>query len=193
MSNPQHPPPIDILTPQGYLSEIQKNPNLDVAMNLFKIPRAFAVSGFGDWNVGQHSFCVAFLALYWARFRNYEDSLRNQLMVMALTHDLHESATGDILPGLKNDKLRAQLEQVQSEFLSSLNVTHDPTLSVDLKVLDVIAFMYEIHRAQTNNMEQKELLQTFLAKQKKLLVDFCKAHHIENIDTFLESLGVFSI
>ena len=64
----------DILTPQGYLNEVMQQPNLDVVMNLFKIPRAFAVSGFGDWNVGQHCFCVADLALYWAKHRGYDSA-----------------------------------------------------------------------------------------------------------------------
>ena len=157
--------PIDILTPQGYLSEIQKNPNLDVVMNLFKIPRAFTVSGFGDWTVGQHSFCTAFLALYWSRFREYEETKRNQLIVMALTHDLHESATGDILPALKNKALRQQLDEVQNAFLRSLHIEENATLKIDLKILDIIAFMYEIQRAQTINVEQKTSLQNFFLKQ----------------------------
>jgi len=182
---------IDILTPQGYLSDIRKNPNLDVIMNLFKIPRAFTVSGFGDWNVGQHSFCTAFLALYWARFREYEASKRNQLMVLALTHDLHESATGDILPALKNEGLRQQLDDVQAAFLASLQVEEKSELKVDLKILDMIAFLYEIQRAQTINLEQKTSLEAFFLKQKEGLISFCQTHHIEDIEAFLEHLEVF--
>ncbi|MBF0280142.1 MAG: HD domain-containing protein [SAR324 cluster bacterium] len=182
---------IDILTPQGNLSDIQKNPNLDVVMNLFKIPRAFTVSGFGDWNVGQHSFCTAFLALYWARFRGYEESKRNELMVMALTHDLHESATGDILPALKNSDLRAQLDEVQQSFLSSLQVEEKSELKVDLKILDVIAFMYEIQRAQTINLEQKASLQSFFLTQKEHLNNYCQSHGFNDVQDFLDQLGVF--
>ena len=79
---------LDILTPQGYLSEVMHRPNLEVVMNLFKIPRAFSVSGFGDWNVGQHCFCVAYLGLYWARRRGYDPERRNRLIVMGLTGTL---------------------------------------------------------------------------------------------------------
>ncbi|MBF0289381.1 MAG: HD domain-containing protein [SAR324 cluster bacterium] len=182
---------IDILTPQGYLSKIQKNPNLDVVMNLFKIPRAFAVSGFGNWSVGKHSFCTAFLALYWARFRGYGEKIRNQLIVMAMTHDLHEAATGDILPALKNEELRHQLDHIQSTFLESLNVEEKSELKVDLKILDIIAFMYEIQQAQTVNLEQKVLLQEFFVTQKMNLQQYCDRWGVEHIESFLEELGVF--
>lgn len=182
---------IDILTPQGYLSDIQKNPNLDVVMNLFKIPRAFTVSGFGNWSVGQHCFCTAFLALYWARFREYEEARRNQLIVMALTHDLHESATGDILPALKNKRLREQLDTVQQAFLQGLHIEENPELKVDLKILDIIAFMYEIQQAQTINLEQKNSLQEFFLKQKEILSTFCQNHGVDDIDAFLRQLAVF--
>ena len=182
---------VDILTPQGYLSEIQKNPNLDVVMNLFKIPRAFTVSGFGNWSVGQHCFCTAFLALYWAQFRKYDETRRNQLIVMALTHDLHESATGDILPALKNEGLREQLDLVQQAFLQSLQIEENAELHVDLKILDMIAFMYEIQQAQTINREQKASLQKFFLKQKRILSTFCQNHGIAYIDEFLQQLAVF--
>lgn len=182
---------VDILTPQGYLSEIQKDPNLDVVMNLFKIPRAFAVSGFGNWNVGQHSVCVAFLALYWAKFRGYDNNRRNQLMVLALTHDLHEAATGDILPGLKNIQLKNRLEDIQQEFLSALHVEEDNNLKADIKVLDIIAFMYEIQQALTINLEQKNRLQKFFIEQKNVLKNYCENNNLENIELFLDELGIF--
>lgn len=182
---------LDILTPQGYLKDIQHDPNLDVVMNLFKIPRAFSVSGFGDWNVGQHSFCVAFLALYWSRFRGYEESRRNRLMVLALTHDLHEAATGDILPGLKTSDLRQTLEAVQQAFLEALKVNNDPELMVDLKVLDIIAFMYEIRQAQTINSVQRNRLEEFLEKQKSLLMDYCRRHQVDDVMPFMHEVGVF--
>ena len=52
-----------IFTPQGMLGHVSKNPNLDFLMNIFNIPRVYSVSGFGTWNVGQHTMAVAFLAL----------------------------------------------------------------------------------------------------------------------------------
>lgn len=185
------PFPIDILTPQGYLSEIHKKPNLNVAMNLFKIPRAFSVSGFGDWSVGRHSFCVAILALYWAQFRGYDEATRNRLVVMGLTHDFHEAATGDILPALKNEELRERLDQVQDLFLQGLNVKEYDHLKVDLKILDILAFLYEIQQAQTLNVEQKETLEAFSQKQRKALETFCAKQGVTNIQTFISDLEVF--
>ncbi|MBF0236428.1 MAG: HD domain-containing protein [SAR324 cluster bacterium] len=185
------PAPLDILTPQGYLSEIQDSPNLDVLMNLFKIPRAFTVSGFGNWNVGQHSFCTAFLALYWSRFRGYDEEKRNELIVLAMTHDLHESATGDILPGLKNKELRLRLDQIQETFLIGLGVHENQALKTDLKILDIIAFMYEIQQAQTLNVSQKSRLDAFLIKQWEWLTDYCEENKIAGIDDFLKQLRIF--
>src|SRR6266536_2473533 len=61
----------NIFTPQGMLGHVSKHPNLDFLMNIFNIPRVYGVSGFGTWNVGQHTMAVAFLALYWSAFNSY--------------------------------------------------------------------------------------------------------------------------
>lgn len=181
---------VDILTPQGYLSEVMHDPNLDVVMNLFKIPRAFAVSGFGDWSVGQHCFCVAYLALYWARARGYGEQRRNRLMVMGLTHDLHESATGDILPGLKNDALRERLEEVQRNFMAGLGVVFQDNLAAELKALDMMAFLFEIRQAAARNGEQRARLKTFFLKQREMLFNFAVEQAIPGVEEFLEEIGV---
>ena len=182
---------VDILTPQGYLSEIMRNPNLDVVMNLFRIPRAFAVSGFGDWSVGQHCFCVAYLALYWARHRGYDEERRNRLIVMGLTHDLHEAATGDILPGLKTRDLRSRLEEIQRSFLESLGVGGDDSLADELKMLDMMAFLFEIRQAAVLNGEQRNRLAAFFSKQKALLVEFCGEREISGAEEFLQAMNFF--
>ena len=182
---------VDILTPQGYLSEVMRNPNLDVVMNLFRIPRAFAVSGFGDWSVGQHCFCVAYLALYWARHRGYDEERRNRLIVMGLTHDLHEAATGDILPGLKTQDLRSRLEEIQRSFLKSLGVGRDDSLADELKMLDMMAFLFEIKQAAVLNEEQRSRLAAFFSKQKGLLVEFCGEREISGAEDFLRAMNFF--
>ena len=181
---------VDILTPQGYLSEVMHRPNLDVVMNLFKIPRAFAVSGFGDWSVGQHCFCVAYLALYWARHRGYDAERRNRLIVMGLTHDLHESATGDILPGLKTPDLRARLEEVQTNFLAGLGVAFDEELAADLKALDMIAFLFEIRQTAVTNQAQRARLGDFFREQRAMLLRYCGEQQLEGVEEFLRETGV---
>lgn len=180
----------DILTPQGYLSEIMHHPNLDVVMNLFKIPRAFAVTGFGDWSVGQHCFCVAYLALYWARHRGYDTERRNRLIVMGLTHDLHESATGDILPGLKTDDLRARLEEVQRNFMRGLGVSTDESLRAELKVLDMVAFLFEIRQTAVTHQDQRRRLLHFFQEQRAILLQHCEEQRIEGVVDFLRETGV---
>ncbi|MDH4121841.1 MAG: HD domain-containing protein [Deltaproteobacteria bacterium] len=182
--------PLDILTPQGYLSRIQANPGLDVVMNLFRIPRAFAVSGFGDWNVGQHSFCAAFLALYWARHRGYPLETRDRLMVLGLTHDLHESATGDILPGLKVPALRERLDDVQRRFLNGLGVAQAAGLEGDLKLLDRVAFLYEIRQAAWRDNEQRRRLADFFQLQKTQLLEFAAGQGFDTVEAFLREIGL---
>lgn len=198
MKAPRRPPAhvpmsndrIDILTPQGYLSRVMDDPNLDVVMNLFRIPRAFAVSGFGDWSVAQHSFCVAFLALYWSRHRGYDEAKRNRLMVMALTHDLHESATGDILPVLKSEALRERLDEIQQRFVAALGVTFDEALVPELKLLDRVAFLYEIRRAAVLNAEQHERLGDFFRTQYEELQRYAAEQGFEEVGSFVRELGV---
>jgi len=182
--------PLDILTPQGYLSEVMDDPSLEVVMNLFKIPRAFAVSGFGDWSVGRHCFCVAWLALYWSRFRGYDEATRNRLVVMGLSHDLHEAATGDILPGLKNPELKARLDEIQSRFLKGLDIAFEDSLHADLKALDMMAFMFEIRQAAVLDQEQGERLEGFFSRQKAALLEFAATNRMEGVEGFLEKTGL---
>ena len=184
---------LDILTPQGYLSEIMHHPNLEVVMNLFKIPRAFAVSGFGDWSVGRHSFCVAFLGLYWANQQGYDPAQRDRLVVMGLTHDLHESATGDILPALKNEALTHRLHEIQQAFLESLKISFDAALSADLKLLDMTAFLFEIRQAAVINQEQRERLRGFFERQRENLLTFAAANHLEGAEKFLAAMGLTGV
>src|SRR2546430_4195606 len=80
-----------IFTPQGMLGQVSKKPNLDFLMNIFNIPRVYSVSGFGTWNVGQHTMAVAFLALYWSAFNLYSPEKPDRLLTPALKHDSHET------------------------------------------------------------------------------------------------------
>src|SRR5579871_4345445 len=94
--------PDDIYTPQGRLGDVEHKPNLDFLMNVFNIPRAFGVSGFGgNWTVGMHAFAAAMIAFMWAQFNGFSADQRDRLVALALVHDLHEAATGDILPMFK--------------------------------------------------------------------------------------------
>jgi len=143
--------------------------------------------------VGQHSFCVAFLALYWARHQGYDTTTRNHLMVLGLIHDLHESATGDILPGLKNPDLRQRLEDVQARFLSGLRVVPDAALQADVKLLDMAAFLYEIRQAAVRDQEQYSRLAEFFGRQRQTLLDFAAEKGFSSAEAFLREVGIFDM
>src|SRR5258707_10282686 len=91
----------NIFTPQGMLGHVSKHPNLDFLMNIFNIPRVYSVSGFGTWNVGQHTVAVAFLGLYWSAFKHYPQEKRDRLGTIALGQYAHEAGVGAILPFFK--------------------------------------------------------------------------------------------
>ncbi len=183
----------DIFTPQGLLKEVEKNPNLDFLMNIFNIPRVFGVSGFGgNWNIGMHSVATAFLALYWAKFNKFEKSKRDKFVTLALLHDIHEAVTGDILPMFKEKLVREQLNKIQKNILTSLEIEEDEKLKTDLKIIDLIAFLYEIKQVSPSIINPKKLrLANLIAeKQKNILFEFCKEKKInsEKIKQFLKKI-----
>lgn len=187
--------PSDIFTPQGPLENVQKKPNLDFLMNIFNIPRAFSVSGFGGgWNVGMHSVATAFIALYWARFNKYSEEKTNQLVTQALLHDIHESVTGDILPMFKFKDVKIELDKIQDHIVKALHVTWDTTNEVDLKICDLVAFLYEIKQVSPNILQIKKLaLAKLIAeKQRKILYEYAKEEGIPatKITKFLHTVEV---
>lgn len=185
--------PDDIFTPQGLLAEVEKNPNLDFLMNIFSIRRAFGVSGFGgNWNVGMHSMATAFIALYWAKCNHFPSEKRNRLVVQALVHDLHEAVTGDILPMFKVKNIKKRLQTIQENILRSLEVSEDRELTRDIKVIDLVAFLYEIMQVSPNILHPKKLklAQIILEKQRSILFAYCKDQDIrkEKVQQLLTQL-----
>lgn len=187
--------PEDIFTPQGILEEVEKNPNLDFLMNIFNIPRAFGVSGFGgNWNVGMHSVAAALIALYWAKFNKFKPDTRNLLVTEALLHDLHEAVTGDILPMFKSQPVKKRLQDIQNNLLNALDFKDDELLRTDLKIVDLIAFLYEIKQVSPNIMHTKKitLANTIAEKQLNVLYRYCKEEKIDKnkINEFLKMLDL---
>lgn len=187
--------PEDIFTPQGLLEDVEKNPNLDFLMNIFNIPRAFRVSGFGgEWNVGMHSFAAAIISLYWAKFRKFTPEKRDRLVVMALVHDLHESVTGDILPMFKATDVKERLDRIEKNILKALDTDLDKELIPDLKIVDLVAFLYEILQVSPSilNPKKLKLATTIAQKQRSILVSYASEHAItkKEIHKFLTTLGI---
>lgn len=185
----------DIFTPQGRLADVENNPNLDFLMNIFNIPRAFGISGFGgNWNVGQHSFATAIIAIFWSRFNKYSPTKRDKLVTLALVHDIHEAASGDILPMLKSSDVKVILDEMQQKVLNALELVEDPALKLDLKVIDLIAFLYEIKQVSPSILNSKKLhLANQIADyQLETIYNYCKEKGLskDNVQKFLEELDI---
>src|SRR5258707_4916726 len=110
----------NIFTPQGMLGHVSKHPNLDFLMNIFNIPRVYSVSGFGTWNVGQHTVAVAFLGLYWSAFNHYPQENRDPLVTLALVPDAHQTGVGDILPLFPKPALEETLDAILKDIVEAL-------------------------------------------------------------------------
>ncbi len=182
----------NIFTPQGMLGEVSKQPNLDFLMNIFNIPRAYSVSGFGSWNVGQHTLAVAFLVLYWCKFHDYTAEKRDRLVPLALMHDMHEAVIGDILPFFKTSAVRDAIETIQADILNAFSIEEDRSLQEELKLLDLIGFLYEISQSQLNGIDptKKTLVEQMYARQKETILAYAEKVNIgqDNVDKFLSSM-----
>lgn len=181
-----------IFTPQGFLGDVSKKPNLDFLMNIFKIPRIYGVSGFGDWNVGQHTVATAFLALYWASFNKYRQERRDRLVTLALVHDAHEAVIGDILPFFKTPSVQKAISAIQQDILNAFTIVEDVTLASELKLIDMISFLYEISQSKISGLDlsKRKLLQRIYARQKEAIFAYAQRVRIEKkkVAAFLKQM-----
>ncbi|MBO0792608.1 MAG: HD domain-containing protein [Ktedonobacteraceae bacterium] len=170
-----------IFTPQGMLGHVSKHPNLDFLMNIFNIPRVYSVSGFGTWNVGQHSVAVAFLALYWSAFRSYPAEKRDRLVTLALIHDVHEAVIGDILPFFKTTAVKEAIDAIQNDILGAFAIEEDQTLRDELKLLDMVAFLYEIGQSSPRGIDpsKRKLIKQMYARQKEAILAYAQQVNLD--------------
>src|SRR5947209_15715214 len=164
----------NIFTPQGMLGHVSKHPNLDFLMNICNIPRVYSVSGFGSWNVGQHTLAVAFLVLYWSSFRSYPQEKRDRLVTLALVHDAHEAVVGDILPFFKTLAVRAAIDAIQQDILNAFAIVEDQELRDELKMLDKVSFLYEISQSSPRGIDvsRREMIAQMYARQRDDLLRY---------------------
>lgn len=182
----------EIFTPQGMLGKVSKNPNLDFLMNIFKIPRIYGVSGFGEWNVGQHTVATAFLVLYWSAFNKYNQEKRDRLVTLALLHDAHEAVIGDILPFFKTKEVREAIALVQKDILDSFAIIEDNSLAHELKLIDMISFLYEIRQSQPVGLDfsKRKLLQHIYRRQREAIFEYTKRQKFKKkkVEAFLKRI-----
>ncbi|HZO72553.1 MAG TPA: YfbR-like 5'-deoxynucleotidase [Ktedonobacteraceae bacterium] len=179
-----------IFTPQGLLGQVSKHPNLDFLMNICNIPRVYSVSGFGTWNVGQHTLAVAFLVLYWSSFRSYPQEKRDRLVTLALIHDAHEAVVGDILPFFKTSAVREAIDAIQQDILHAFAIVEDQDLHDELKLLDKISFLYEISRSSPKGFDPShhELLTLMFTRQREEILRYAEQIHQPEVEGFLQLL-----
>jgi HD containing hydrolase-like enzyme len=181
-----------IFTPQGMLGHVSKNPNMDFLMNIFNIPRVYSVSGFGTWNVGQHTMAVAFLALYWSAFNSYPQEKRDRLVTLALVHDAHEAVIGDILPFFKTTAVKEAIESIQSDILSAFAIEEDQTLRDELKLLDMIGFLYEIGESSPRGIDpsKRKLIKQMYVRQKENILAYSEKAQVDQkrVSEFLKQM-----
>ena len=182
----------NIFTPQGMLGHVSKHPNLDFLMNIFNIPRVYSVSGFGTWNVGQHTMAGAFLALYWSAFLHYPQEKRDRLVTLALVHDAHEAVIGDILPFSKTAAVKEAIDTIQRDILNAFAIEEDETLHEELKLLDMIGFLYEIGQSSPRGIDpaKRKLIKKMYARQRADILAYTGNAKIENdkVEEFLKHM-----
>jgi hypothetical protein len=182
----------NIFTPQGMLGEVSKHPNMDFLMNLFNIPRVYSVSGFGTWNVGQHTMAIAFLTLYWSAFNSYPAEKRDRLVTLALMHDAHEAVIGDILPFFKTTAVKEAIESIQQDILAAFAIEEDQELHDELKLLDMIGFLYEIGQSSPRGIDpaKHKLIEQMYARQKEDILAYAEKSRIDQhkVQNFLTSM-----
>src|SRR5690348_14687551 len=184
----------DIFTPQGLLGEVSKHPNLDFLMNICNIPRVYSVSGFGTWNVGQHTLAVAFLALYWSSFCAHPAEKRDRLVTLALVHDAHEAVVGDILPYFKTLAVREAIDSIQQDILNAFAIVEDQDLHEELKLLDKISFLYEISQSSPKGIDpsKRELIAQMYQRQREEILRYAEQVQIdhEQVEQFLLAMNL---
>jgi len=182
----------NIFTPQGMLGDVSKHPNLDFLMNIFNIPRVYSVSGFGTWNVGQHTVAVAFLTLYWSAFQSYPPEKRDRLVTLALMHDVHEAVIGDILPFFKTAPVKEAIDAIQSDILHAFSIEEDQALHDELKLLDMIGFLYEIGQSSPRGIDpsKRKLIKQMYTRQKEDILAYAEKAKIDQqkVNEFLKSM-----
>ena len=182
----------NIFTPQGMLGNVSKHPNLDFLMNIFNIPRVYSVSGFGTWNVGQHTVAVAFLTLYWSAFQSYPPEKRDRLVTLALMHDVHEAVIGDILPFFKTAPVKEAIDAIQSDILHAFSIEEDQALHDELKLLDMIGFLYEIGQSSPRGIDpsKRKLIKQMYTRQKEGILAYAEKAKIDQqkVNEFLKSM-----
>jgi hypothetical protein len=110
-----------------------------------------------DPSVGHHLLNVSLLMAKFGMRVGWSEEKRNRMVVAALMHDLHESATGDVFPAFKNEAIKATEAWIDKLIVEQYGM---PQLTVEekttLKFIDRLGFMWEMKRWGSGETEVKE-------------------------------------
>ncbi len=135
---------------------------------------------------------VAFLALYWSAFNSYPQEKRDRLVTLALVHDAHEAVIGDILPFFKTAAVKEAIETIQQDILSAFSIEEDQTLRDELKLLDMMGFLYEISQSSPKGIDpsKRKLIKQMYTRQKAEILAYTEKANIDRqkVSEFLKHM-----
>jgi 5'-deoxynucleotidase YfbR-like HD superfamily hydrolase len=109
-----------------------------------------------------------------------------------LVHDAHEAVIGDILPFFKTAAVKEAIETIQNDILSAFSIEEDQTLRDELKLLDMMSFLYEIGQSSPRgiNPSKRKLIKQMCARQKEEIFAYTEKAKLdqEKVDKFLKSM-----
>jgi hypothetical protein len=107
-------------------------------------------------------------------------------------HDAHEAVIGDILPFFKTPDVREAIDAIQSDILNAFSIEEDQTLHEELKLLDMISFLYEISQSSPKGIDpsRRKLIKQMYARQKEEVLSYAEKAGIDQkkVDEFLKSI-----
>jgi hypothetical protein len=137
---------------------------------------------------------VAFLVLYWSAFHSYPQEKRDRLVTLALMHDVHEAVIGDILPFFKTAAVKEAIDSIQNDILRAFAIEEDQALHDELKLLDMIGFLYEIGQSSPKGIDpsKSELIKQMYDRQKEEILKYAGKANIEQktVNEFLTSMNL---
>ncbi len=107
-------------------------------------------------------------------------------------HDAHEAVIGDILPFFKTPAVREAIEAIQRDILNAFSIEEDQALQAELKLLDMISFLYEISQSSPKGIDptKRKLLKQMYARQKEDILAYAEKAQIDSnqVKDFLKSM-----
>ena len=138
---------------------------------------------------------VAFLTLYWSTFHSYPQEKRDRLVTLALVHDAHEAVIGDILPFFKTTAVREAIDSIQQDIQNAFLIEEDEALQAELKLLDMISFLYEIGQSSPKGIDpaKRKLIKQMYARQKATIVAYAEQVKIDQqkVHDFLKTMKLW--